>query len=128
MTRWLNPHKALIQLSLYGKLNDRFWFTFFHEAAHILLHDKKEIFLDEWDGGPISTSQQEEEADCWAREYQIPPQFEEELPRLKSKTSIIKFSEQIEIHPGVVVGRLQHDGYIKPNWMNDLKEHLTPSP
>ena len=51
MARWLNPHKALIQLSLYGKQNDRFWFTFFHEAAHILLHDKKDIFLDDWDGG-----------------------------------------------------------------------------
>jgi HTH-type transcriptional regulator/antitoxin HigA len=54
MARWLNPHKAVIQLSLYGKQNDRFWFTFFHEAAHILLHDKNDIFLDEWDKGTES--------------------------------------------------------------------------
>ncbi|WP_197278745.1 ImmA/IrrE family metallo-endopeptidase [Pseudanabaena sp. 'Roaring Creek'] len=26
-----------------GEQNDRFRFTFFHEAAHILLHDKKDI-------------------------------------------------------------------------------------
>lgn len=37
VARWLN-NKPLIQLSLYGKTNDKFWFTFFHEAAHILLH------------------------------------------------------------------------------------------
>jgi len=42
--RWLNPHKPLIKLSFYGKTNDKFWFSFFHEAAHILKHDKKNGF------------------------------------------------------------------------------------
>jgi HTH-type transcriptional regulator/antitoxin HigA len=41
VARWLNPHRPLIQLSLYGKSNDRFWFTLFHELAHILLHSKE---------------------------------------------------------------------------------------
>jgi HTH-type transcriptional regulator/antitoxin HigA len=50
MNSWLTPNKPLIQLSLCGKTNDRFWFTFFHEVAHILLHSKEEIFLDECDG------------------------------------------------------------------------------
>ena len=35
--RWIN-HRPVIQLSLFGKTNDRFWFTFFHEACHILNH------------------------------------------------------------------------------------------
>ena len=52
VARWLSPTRPLIQLSLYGKSNDKFWFTFFHEAAHILLHantqqDKKSVFLDD---------------------------------------------------------------------------------
>ncbi|WZB77031.1 helix-turn-helix domain-containing protein [Achromobacter insuavis] len=52
VARWLGPSRPLIQLSLYGKTNDRFWFTFFHEAAHILLHantsdEKKSVFLDD---------------------------------------------------------------------------------
>lgn len=85
VARWLNPHKALIQLSLYGKTNDRFWFTFFHEAAHILLHSKKDIFLDEFDGGEKLESEQEKEADRWASEFLIPSQYEAELPSLKSK-------------------------------------------
>ncbi len=121
MARWLNPHKALIQLSLYGKQNDRFWFTFFHEAAHILLHDKKNIFLDDWDGEAVLPSEQEKEADCWAREFLIPSKYEAELSQLKSKKAVIEFAEKIGIHPGIIVGRLQYDGLIKLNWMNGLK-------
>ena len=33
LTRWLQPDKALVMLSLRYKSNDQFWFTFFHELA-----------------------------------------------------------------------------------------------
>jgi Zn-dependent peptidase ImmA (M78 family) len=42
-TRWINSNKALIQLSLRYRTDDHLWFTFFHEAGHILLHGKKEL-------------------------------------------------------------------------------------
>ena len=45
-TKWLTPTKAMICLNLRGKCNDRFWFTFFHEAGHILNDSKKETFID----------------------------------------------------------------------------------
>lgn len=45
-TRWLMPTKALVQLSLHYKTDDQLWFTFFHEAGHILLHGKRQVFLD----------------------------------------------------------------------------------
>jgi HTH-type transcriptional regulator/antitoxin HigA len=64
--RWLSPHRPLIQLTLDGKTNDRFWFTFFHEAAHILLHSKKHIFLDDLGGTQAATSPSEDEANAWA--------------------------------------------------------------
>ena len=124
VTRWLNPHKAMIQLSLYGKTNDRFWFTFFHEAAHILLHGKKEIFLDEFDGGEKIESQQEIEADQWAKEFLIPPEYESELSKLRSKESVNAFANKLGIHPGIVVGRLQHEKVIPIDWMNTLKKRL----
>ena len=44
--RWLSKDKALIQLSLKYKTHDQLWFTFFHEAAHILLHGKKQVFIE----------------------------------------------------------------------------------
>ncbi len=45
--RWLTPKQALIGLNLRGKANDRFWFTFFHEAGHVLLDSKKSTFIDQ---------------------------------------------------------------------------------
>src|SRR5699024_5635107 len=45
-TRWIAPDKAIIHLSIRYKSNDHLWFTFFHEAGHILLHGKKELFLE----------------------------------------------------------------------------------
>ena len=44
--RWITPEKAMVQLSCRYKSDDHFWFTFFHECAHILLHGKKEGFLE----------------------------------------------------------------------------------
>ncbi len=43
-TRWLNKDKAIIQLSDRYKKDDHFWFTLFHEAGHVILHGKKEVF------------------------------------------------------------------------------------
>ena len=45
-TRWLSPEKALIQLSLKYKTDDHLWFTFFHEAGHILKSKKRQIFIE----------------------------------------------------------------------------------
>jgi HTH-type transcriptional regulator/antitoxin HigA len=123
VARWLNPHKALIQLSLYGKTNDKFWFTFFHEAAHILKHDKKNVFLDAIDGAAID-SPEEQEANQWARDFLIPSNRAPELARLRTKSAVIEFAKEINIHPGIVVGRLQHDHLIDVSWMNDLKVSL----
>jgi HTH-type transcriptional regulator/antitoxin HigA len=122
VARWLSPTRPLIQLSLYGKTNDKFWFTFFHEAAHILLHaqDKKAVYLDD-PNTDHATDQQEHEANQWAGDRLIPPQYKYELTTLRSKEDVKAFAKQLDIHPGIVVGRLQHDGVIKPFWMTDLK-------
>ncbi len=61
--RWLSPRKALIQLSLRHMSDDHLWFSFFHEAAHLLLHSKKSIFV-EGNGG--DTTDLEDEANAWA--------------------------------------------------------------
>ena len=45
-TQWLTSMKALVQLSLRYKTDDQLWYTFFHEAGHILLHGKRRVFLE----------------------------------------------------------------------------------
>jgi HTH-type transcriptional regulator/antitoxin HigA len=126
VARWLDTSRPLIQLSLYGKTNDKFWFTLFHEAAHILLHSqgkksKESVYLDD-PNHAASSSDQEREANAWARDWLIPKVEAAELTTLKSKPVVREFAHRLGIHPGIVVGRLQHDGLIPPSWMNDLKE------
>jgi len=118
--RWVN-RRAVIQLSLYGKMNDRFWFTFFHEAAHILLHGRNEVFLDDLVSN-VRESDFEREANKFAAEFLIPPKFDVQLSSLTTEPEITQFAKKIEIHPGIVVGRLQHEGCLPYNTsLNYLK-------
>ena len=118
-TRWLAPDRALIQLSLRYRTDDHLWFTFFHEAAHILLHGKKLIFLDANRG----EGEEEREANKWAADFLIPPPQMVELEMLPtySKASIRDFAQRIGISPGIVVGRMQHEGLLRRSHRNDLK-------
>ncbi len=122
MARWLNPYRPLIQLSLYGKTNDKFWFTIFHEAAHVLLHakEKKTVFLDDAGSGSAD-SVEEREANAWAGNFLIPTKYEADLHDLRTKSQVCEFAERIGVHPGIVVGRLQHERLIALSWMNDLR-------
>lgn len=125
VARWLNGHSPIIQLSLYGKTNDKFWFTFFHEAAHILLHAEKksDIFLDNTEFK--SNNQQEQEANEWASKILIPNEHRFELLDLvdREEKDILEFSKKINIHPGIVIGRLQHEGYVSyKSALNKLKD------
>lgn len=117
-TRWLTPDKALIQLSLRYKKDDQFWFTFFHEAAHILLHGKRDVFLED-----DQSDNKEQEANSFASRTLIPPT--ELATFLKTgrltKEEIRAFASRIGIAPGIAVGRLQHDSYLPYSHCNELK-------
>ncbi len=77
--------RPLIQLSLLGKRNDVFWFSFFHKVAHVLKHPMRAIFLDDAAAGDTVESPEEQEA-----------------------TEIEAFAAEIGVHPAIVVGQLQH--------------------
>jgi HTH-type transcriptional regulator/antitoxin HigA len=125
-TFWVSPTKAVIQLSIRGRWTDIFWFSVFHELAHVLLHGKRY---------PILTASkdrindkiwriQEDEADRFAGEVLVPPAVYEEFVSHGHLTSLAvrAFSERIGVAPGVVVGRLQHDGWIGHHQLNELRE------
>ena len=120
MARWLSHDKALIQLSLYGKTNDKLWFTFFHEAAHIVLHAKKNIFLDSTEQHTADDAQ-EQEADRFAQNQLIPPKDAARLPMLRVPDAIVSFAKKLGVHPGIVVGRMQFEQYLHYSQYNDLK-------
>ncbi len=70
VARWLAPTKALIQLNLRYRWADIFWFTFFHEAAHVLMHETRRVFV-EIEGNP-RRNPQKSEANRVAEELLIP--------------------------------------------------------
>jgi len=121
--RWLTKDKALIQLSLRHRSDDHFWFSFFHEAGHILLHGKKQLFLDDVKG---VTGEEEDQADRFAADFLIDPAaFSEFRSRGDFQAVAIRaFARCQGIAAGIVVGRLQYDHLIEYRWHNDLKVRL----
>lgn len=108
-TRWVSPNKAIIQLSNRGKRNDKFWFAFFHELGHVLLHGKREVFVEDRLGQDGGRLQQEREANDFASQILIPAIYENELARLSSVAEIQQFAHRLGVASGIVAGRLQHE-------------------
>ncbi len=122
-TLWLGPDKALLMLSLRHKTNDHFWFSFFHEAGHLLRHGKRLRFIDM--EGALS-DEHEEEANEFARDWLIPPAEARQLPTLsRSAESIRTFADRLGIAPGIVLGRLQKEGRLP--WNLALNKELKVS-
>jgi addiction module HigA family antidote len=134
---WLDKEKALIQLSLRGKADDKFWFNFFHEAGHILLHGRKEQFIDNHGKGlsstndkdantPYSTEEnklKEAEADEFAGNFLIPrKQFSLFASKNDFSVASVKaFAKEQGVSPGIVVGQLQNKGYVPWGKLTSLK-------
>lgn len=113
-TRWVSPSKAVIQLSLRYKWEDIFWFSFFHEAGHVVLHRKKQLFVeppkpkDGLETADPEIVRLEQEANRFAARTLIPPRYERRLRHLML-ADIPAFADQLGIAPAIVVGRMQHD-------------------
>ena len=124
VSRWLTPDKALIMLSLRQKSDDHLWFTFFHEAAHTLFHKKKKIFIDGLDGQV--QDENETEANAFSADFMIPRGAMSTLTDKFTilRADIIAFAKAHSITPGIVLGRLQHEGHVPfQTPLNNLKKY-----
>ena len=128
-TRFVSQSKAILQFSFRYLTDDHFWFTFFHEAGHLLLHHEAQRFLSgsglqqRWILEGIEESHEmEKEANLFATHMLIPPNLEPELGALPIKhRDVIRFAMKIGVSPGIVVGQLQHNGRIPYDTLNRLK-------
>ncbi len=119
-TRWLTDDKALIQLSLRYKWQDVFWFTFFHEAGHLLKHKSRRIIVEGIDGDGEDI---EREADEFAADFLIPPDRWEEFTKNGSYTEfpVTRFADRLGVAPGIVAGRLHKEGRVLYSRLTSLK-------
>lgn len=116
---FVDNNKIVVGMTVRGRDADRFWFSLFHEIGHIL--------LGHFGRGVGTIEEKEKMADIFARDSLIP---QEEFRTFTSRRdfsrgAIIRFAKGIGVASGIVVGRLQKEGYIDFSWYNDLKERYS---
>lgn len=113
---FLDGNKIVVGLTARGKDADKFWFSLFHELAHIVLGHV---------GQPNGTSEDDEKAaDQWSGDTLIVAEDFEQFRRESnfSEKNVVRFAKEQGIAPGIVVGRMQMEGIIKYSMLNNLKE------
>jgi plasmid maintenance system antidote protein VapI/Zn-dependent peptidase ImmA (M78 family) len=119
VSRFLTPRRPLLMLSFRYLSDDHFWFAFFHEAGHLLLHSESSIFLE---GEERLSTAEEEEANMFAANTLIPLEYQDELMNLPANgIAVMRFAKRVGVSPGIVVGQLQHRGILRRNQLNNLK-------
>ena len=114
---FIDGNKIVVGLTARGKDADKFWFSLFHELAHIILGH-----IDQING---TTDEDENDANNWSSNTLISKdEYREFVGKgCFSAPSICRFAKQQGIAPGIIVGRLQKEEYIEHNMFNNLKEH-----
>ena len=131
--RWMSDKKAIVGLTLRYKTDDQIWFTLFHELGHILLHRRKRSFVIDNAVEDLSDQvvdpemqQVEAEANTFSSNTLIAPAALGQFIRRRQFTSnaIHDFAEAVGVGPGIVVGRLQHEGILAQHQGNRLKQRV----
>jgi HTH-type transcriptional regulator/antitoxin HigA len=123
VTRWLTPEKALVQLSTKRRWLDVFWFSFYHEAKHVIDRHKKRVLVNKLNVDPA----EEDAADRFAEDMLIPrDQWQDFVNsgRYRSYQDVSLFAQSVGIHPCIVVGRLHNEGLVPSSHLNDLRPRL----
>ncbi len=122
-TRFISRDKAMLMLSFRHLSDDHFWFSFFHEAGHLLLHGHDSTFVD---GDAAETTEKEKEANLFAAGTLIPLPERGRLDGLRASVNgVVRFAVSIGISPGIVVGQMQHERLLGPSQLNGLKRRYT---
>jgi addiction module HigA family antidote len=124
-TRWIkNNSLPLIQMTDRKKDYNAFWFTFYHELAHILKHGKKDIFIDGLESIKPD-KEKEDEADAFSARMLLSEKERNELFKYHNfnKELILELSKKFKKHPGIIVAQVQrqYNHLYKNIHLNSLK-------
>lgn len=116
---FINRNKIVLGLTDRCKDTDRIWFSLYHELGHII------------NGDIFSKNKTNEDfeilADKFAADSLINPNNYSDFIEDNNFTeqAISEFAQKEQIHPGIVVGRLQKDGFLKFSEHNNLKSQYS---
>lgn len=123
VVKWYED-KVVLALNDRFKYADTFWFSLFHEIKHVFQKRKTKVIINDNHYSDLE-KEYEEDADCFARNTLIPNEPYQEFlhsSRRIYKGDVLFFAHKIGIHPGIVVGRLQHDQLIPHSSFADLRQ------
>jgi len=123
--RWIGAEKVILAMNDRRSYADTFWFSLFHEIEHVLQQKLKTTFISANIQEMMQTDEMlEQEADAFAQEVLIPGEAYSKfaVKTYYSEAEVIAFAQSIRIHPGIVVGRMQHDSLLAQNCLCHLKE------
>lgn len=112
-----NDGNPLVGLTLRNDRLDNFWFTLFHELAHVKLHllnNRDLAFFDETEGNGNETGNQYEvEANTFARKMMIPDDYWERniKPILHTANSdlVVHYAKLLKLNPAILAGRIRYE-------------------
>lgn len=123
VTRWLHTGNPLIQLNLKWKWADILWFTFFHEAGHVMQPKRHDVM--HYGKRQATDTRYESEANQFASDILIPPDrwryIKHEAGLYLPRARVAELAREVGIDPGIIVGRLQHERVIRHSEMNNLR-------
>ena len=103
----------VVALTLRHNRIDCFWFSLMHELGHIVAGHRG-VYLDNLD--KLEQNSEEEEANKLARNWLIDEQafnsFVRQTKPKFSKKAITNFAQAQNRHPGIILGRLQHEDLV----------------
>ena len=112
---WLDDSPVVVMSLRFDRI-DNFWFTLLHELGHVsagvssLDVDLERTLADD------DRPQSERDADAFASEHLIPQgKLQSFIARVRPLYSIRRieaFAETVQVHPGIVIGQLQHHGEV----------------
>lgn len=122
VARWLSPDKAMIQLSTKRRWIDIFWFSFYHEAKHVLDRQKRRAIVN----GVNEDPEAEEAANQFAMDTLIPPDEWASFVGTGDRTAgaVKSFARSVGVAAGIVVGRLQHERLVSFQNLNSLRNRI----
>jgi len=103
-TRWPATDRPVIALTARGRYEDGLWFSFFHEAAHVVLHPRRRSVVhleprgDDGDGA-------ETEANDFASGVLLRGHAATVHLQVHSATDAIRVAEALNVDPGIVGGQ-----------------------
>lgn len=128
-TRWIDS-APVVQVSNLLKRDDIFWFTFFHELGHIILHGKRDVFME----GLEYTDEEkikEEEANEFAVKHLFSRELEAEFLQNIDENSVtyadvLNYAKEKKLKASVIFGRMAKRKILsdKEGWFRDIYKNV----